>query len=405
MKKDISSRLSHKSPYGGIATNRSQQLDLLIVVDQMLTGFDSKWVNTLYLDKIIDYESIIQAFSRTNRLFGPDKPFGVIRYYRKPHTMKRNVDAAVKLYSGDKPIGLFADQLPRNLERLNDCFTEINAIFSAAGIADFAKLPDDLAARAAFAKQFNQFSAILEAAKIQGFTWDKTVYEFDTEPKQLIAVAITKLQYLTLLQRYKELGAGGGGAGESIPFDIDSHITEIDTGKIDADYMNSRFAKYLKELQSGDGPSKDATLAELHRSFTSLSQEDQRFAEIFLHDIQRGEVQIDPARTFRDYLVAYRVRANKNDIAAIVAALGVDPEKLTALMETHVTEVNINEYGRFDDLRRTIDAQLAKDHFERVEGRPLPMFKINIRAVNLLRDFLVRGVLSLSGVSSDIPSS
>ena len=53
----------------------------------MLTGFDSKWVNTLYLDKIIDYESIIQAFSRTNRLFGPDKPFGVIRYYRKPYTM------------------------------------------------------------------------------------------------------------------------------------------------------------------------------------------------------------------------------------------------------------------------------------------------------------------------------
>ena len=76
-----------QKPYGSISTNRSQQLDLLIVVDQMLTGFDSKWVNTLYLDKIIDYESIIQAFSRTNRLFGPDKPFGVIRYYRKPHTM------------------------------------------------------------------------------------------------------------------------------------------------------------------------------------------------------------------------------------------------------------------------------------------------------------------------------
>ena len=97
MKKDISSRLSHKSPYGGIATNRSQQLDLLIVVDQMLTGFDSKWVNTLYLDRIIDYESIIQAFSRTNRLFGPDKPFGVIRYYRKPYTMHGFIEAAVKL--------------------------------------------------------------------------------------------------------------------------------------------------------------------------------------------------------------------------------------------------------------------------------------------------------------------
>jgi hypothetical protein len=63
----------------------------------------------------------------------------------------------VKLYSGDKPVGLFADQLPRNLERLNHCFTQISAIFSAAGIADFAKLPDDLTARAAFAQQFNRF--------------------------------------------------------------------------------------------------------------------------------------------------------------------------------------------------------------------------------------------------------
>ena len=404
-KKDLAARLAHKAPYIRVEAEPVKRLDLLIVVNQMLTGFDSKWVNTLYCDKLLEYENIIQAFSRTNRLFGPDKPFGTIRYYRKPYTMKRNVDAAVKLYSGDKPIGLFADQLPRNLERLNDCFTEISAIFSAAGITDFAKLPDDLATRAAFARQFNRFSAILEATKIQGFTWEKSVYGFDTEPTQSIAVAITELQYLTLLQRYKELGAGGGAAGESIPFDIDSHITEIDTGRIDADYMNSRFAKYLRELQSGDGMSKEATLAELHRSFTSLSQEDQKFAEIFLHDIQRGDVRIDPSRTFQDYLVAYKARAKKKDVAAIVAALGLDPKKLVTLMETHVTEVNINEYGRFDDLRGTIDSQRAKDHFERVEGRPLPMFKINIRAANLLKDFLIRGVLSLSGMSSDTSSS
>ena len=401
-KKDLAARLAHKAPYIRVEAEPEKRLDLLIVVNQMLTGFDSKWVNTLYCDKLLEYENIIQAFSRTNRLFGPDKPFGTVRYYRKPHTMKRNVDAAVKLYSGDKPIGLFADQLPRNLERLNDCFTEISAIFSAAGIADFAKLPDDLAARAAFAKQFNQFSAILEAAKIQGFTWDKSLYEFNTEPKQTITVAITQQQYLTLLQRYKELGAGGGSAGESIPFDIDSHITEIDTGKIDADYMNSRFAKYLKVLQSGDGPAKEATLAELHRSFTSLSQEDQRFAEIFLHDIQRGDVQIDPDRTFRDYLVDYKARAKNKEFEAVVATLGVDPVKLAALMDAHVNEVSLNEYGRFDDLRATADPQRAKAYFERIEGTPLPMFKVNIKAANLLRDFLIRGVPPLCDAESDV---
>lgn len=102
-KKDVALRLAHKDPYKHIENTPEKQLDLLVVVDQMLTGFDSKWVNTLYLDKLMQNEGIIQAFSRTNRLFGPEKPFGTIRYYRKPHTMARNIESAFKLYSGDKP--------------------------------------------------------------------------------------------------------------------------------------------------------------------------------------------------------------------------------------------------------------------------------------------------------------
>lgn len=389
-KTDLAARLAHKKPYQRIEAEPSKQLDLLIVVNQMLTGFDSKWVNTLYLDKLLEYENIIQAFSRTNRLFGPDKPFGTIRYFRKPHTMARNVAAAVKLYSGDRPIGLFADRLPSNLERMNASFVEISAIFSAAGITDFMKLPEDASARAAFAKEFNQFNAILEAAKIQGFTWEQSVYEFGEDPSTQVQLAISHHQYLTLLQRYKELGTGGGGVGGGVPFDINSHITEIDTGKIDADYMNSRFEKYLKVLQSGDAQAEDDTLAELHRSFTSLSQEDQKIAEIFLHDIQRGDVQIDPKRSFRDYLTQYKADAVDKEVAAIVACLGVDAAKLIALMNTHVTDANLNEFGRFDDLRGTVDQQKAKAHFESEEGQPLPIFKVNIKASNLLKDFLLR---------------
>jgi len=286
----------------------------------MLTGYDSAWVNTLYLDKLLEWEA------RTNRLFGPDKPFGTIRYYRKPHTMKRNVAAAVKLYSGDKPIGLFADRLPINLERMNASFAEIAAIFDAAGITDFMRLPEDLAERAAFAKQFKRFSAVLEAARIQGFTWEQSLYKND-ETGETVELVLTQHQYLTLLQRYKELGAGSTASSESIPFDIDSHITEIDTGKIDTDYMNTRFAKYLKELQSGDAQAKEATLAELHRSFSSLSQEQQKLAEIFLHDIQRGDVEIDPSRTFREYLTTYQAAAKNKEVAAIVNHLGVDAVK------------------------------------------------------------------------------
>lgn len=394
-KKDLAARLAHKAPYIRIEAEPEKRLDLLIVVNQMLTGFDSKWVNTLYLDKLLEYENIIQAFSRTNRLFGPDKPFGTIRYYRKPHTMQRNVEAAVKLYSGDKPIGLFADRLPMNVERLNASFVEITAIYDAAGIPDFSKLPDDPAARAAFAKQFNQFIAFLEAAKVQGFTWDKSVYESSEEPGVEARLAITQHEYLTLLQRYKELGMGSGSGGESIPFEINSHITEIDTGKIDADYMNSRFEKYLKVLQGGDEQAKETTLSELHRSFTSLSQEEQRIAEIFLHDIQRGDVQIDPHRTFREYLTDYLGKAKNQKIDVLVALLGVDKTKLTALMNSHVTEANLNEYGRFDDLKETVDKQKAKTYFEALEGKTLPAFRVNIKVASLLQKFILEDEFKL----------
>jgi type I restriction enzyme R subunit len=388
-KKDLAARLAHKAPYIRIEAEPDRRLDLLIVVNQMLTGFDSKWVNTLYLDKLLTYENIIQAFSRTNRLFGPDKPFGTIRYYRKPHTMTRNVAAAVKLYSGDRPIGLFADRLPDNLARLNVCFAEISAVFDAAGIKDFTKLPDDLTARAAFAKSFQEFNKVLEAAKIQGFTWEKTIYRFD-DPNRTIELDVSQHQYLALVQRYKELGRGGGNAGEAIPFEIDSHITEIDTGKIDADYMNSRFEKYLKVLQTGNEQSKEATLGELHRSFSSLSQEEQKIAEIFLHDIQRGDVNIDAQRTFRDYLADYSSKAKNHQIDMLVDALGVNKEKLVALMNTHVTELNLNEFGRFDDLKATVDRQKAKIYFEGLEGKELALFRINIRIEKLLRDFIIR---------------
>ena len=129
MKKDIQLRLAHKRPYERIERMPEEQLDLLIVVDQMLTGFDSKWLNVLYLDKVLRYESIIQAFSRTNRLFGPEKPFGSIKYYRAPYTMEQNIHAAVKLYSGDKPLGMFA-VADKNLGEHECSFCEIKNLLS-----------------------------------------------------------------------------------------------------------------------------------------------------------------------------------------------------------------------------------------------------------------------------------
>ncbi|EPC4112419.1 type I restriction endonuclease subunit R [Enterobacter roggenkampii] len=395
-KKDVAARLAHKKPYTRIVIEPDKQLDVLIVVDQMLTGYDSKWVNTLYLDKVLKYENIIQAFSRTNRLFGPDKPFGTIRYYRKPHTMKRNIDAAVKLYSGDKPIVLFVNRLPNNIERMNASFVEISTIFDDAGIDDFKQLPADLSERATFAKYFQEFNSFLEAARIQGFTWEQTEYKYEDDPTRTVTINILHQQYLTLLQRYKELAKSGDGIGrDSIPFDIDSHISEIDTGKIDADYMNSRFKKYIKVLQDSNHEVREATLSELQRSFSSLSQDEQKIAEIFLRDIQRGDIEIEPTRSFRDYLTDYQAQAKNAEIETIIKFLGVNADKLITLMNTRTTEANLNAYGRFDELKATVDKKKAKAYFEALEGQVIPPYKVNIKAAELLSDFIIQGGFEL----------
>ena len=317
-KKDVSARLAHKKPYERVKPEK--QLNLLIVVNQMLTGFDSKWINTLYLDKVLVYQNLIQAFSRTNRLFNiNEKPFGTIRYYRMPHTMKRNIEDAVRLYSGDRPQGLFADHLPENVTHMNVTFVDMRDIFINAGIADMDRLPEDIPAKAKFAKLFREFSTYLQAARIQGFRWDQREYSAKMDPEdernnETIKLIPTEEQYEILLQRYKELRTGGGGDGDPDPevtFPIDPYLTEQNTGVIDNDYMNSRFEKYKKQLTDPNIDPKDLenTLEELHKSFAFLSQEDQKFANLFLHDVQTGDAHLEPGKSFHDYIVEYAKNA------------------------------------------------------------------------------------------------
>jgi type I restriction enzyme R subunit len=392
-KKDIASRLAHKEPYLRIETSREKQIDLLIVVDQMLTGFDSKWINTLYLDKVLHYENIIQAFSRTNRLFGPDKPFGTIRYYRLPHSMERYINDAIKLYSGDKPIGLFVEHLDTNLNSMNFVFEQITQLFQTAGIDNFERLPDDLSERGRFAILFKNFNNYLEAAKIQGFNWSKLEYVFRKgKDKVTIEMALDENIYLILALRYKELfNTGVGGGGGDVPYEIEGYLTEIDTAKIDSDYMNSRFDKYIKELRKGDVDPTELqnTLDELYKSFATLTQEEQKYANLFIRDVQNGVAKLESGKTFREYITEYEFNAKNDQIKKISTLLGLDESKLRALMLSGVTEVNINEYGRFDELKNTVVQNKAKEFFEKLEGTTIPLFRVNIRVHNLLLKFII----------------
>lgn len=392
MKKDIQSRLAHKRPYERIAYSPDEQIDLLIVVDQMLTGYDSKWINVLYLDKILRYESIIQAFSRTNRLFGPDKPFGSIRYYRAPYTMERNINEAVKVYSGDKPLGMFVIKLDKNIQNMNYVFGQIKNLFVMAGIYGFEKLPEETSERGQFAKLFNEFNGYLEAAKVQGFLWDKTFNNKDTGEEW--TVDLDERTYLILVQRYKELG-GSGGLGSSgnddVPYDLKGYITTIDTGDIDADYMNSRFEKFTKALDGNNPEDREIAKAELHKTFATLTQEEQKYANIFLHDMEAGDVVIENQKTLRDYINEYMATAKNDQIHRLAIVLGLDESLLRDMMALRLDEASINAFGNLDHLKATVDKAKAKAYFETISGVKITMPKVNIQIDKLLRNFIITG--------------
>lgn len=404
MKGDIADRLAHKKAYKLIERTPEMQIDLLIVVDQMLTGFDSKWINTLYMDKMLRYENIIQAFSRTNRLFGIQKPFGTIRYYRRPHTMEKYVQKAVKLYSGDKPLALFVEKLNKNLERLNALYRSIKEVFEDAGISDFMCLPKEISECKKFAKLFRKQDYCLEAAYIQGFQWSKTDYSFTdpvTNKTSMVHVELDEQTYLVLLIRYNELfGCGGGGSGTNaeVPYDIPGFPMPIETGTIDNEYMNSRFEKFKKILGQGGsaGAALERAKEELHKTFATLTQEEQKYANIFLNDILRGDVNPGADKTFRDYITEYMAKAQDDRIHRFAAVFGLDETLLRGMMSHRVTEGNINDFGRFDELKATADKKKAKAYFESESHTPVPPPKVTMKLDKILRDFIINGGFDLS---------
>lgn len=391
-KKDVAKRLAHKAPYQHL--EKEKRLDLLIVVTQMLTGYDSKWVNTLYVDKILYYVDIIQAFSRTNRLFGPEKPFGIIKYFTRPNLMAKNIEDALELYV-DQPLSVFTDKLEANLENINKEFRTIDQLFKAEGIEYYDRLPQAEASRKKFAKEFCEMTKHLEAAKMQGFTWDKDTYEFEhTNGWGTIKMEFDEQTYNILLQRYRELfekGTGGGGGDDDDVYQLEAYITETGAGTIDADYINSKFIRFIKYLYTSGSDSEmvKTTLQDLHKAFASLSQRDQRTALTIIHDIQSGDLHLKADKTIYDYINDYQKRECDQQVYTLSEATGLNIDKLKKLVNKDVNEQNINEQGRFDDLMDTLDKAKAVEFLKKVTGKEIKKMFVMANISNIIRRFIL----------------
>ena len=131
------------------------------------------------------------------------------------------------------------------------------------------------------------------------------------------------------------------------------------------------------------------------KTFAMLTQEEQKYANLFLHDMQRGEVEVTSGKTLRDYINAYAAKAKNDQIHRVSVCLGVDENKLRRMMELKLNESNLNEFGRYDELKQTIDKGKAKAYFEARKGRKIIPPKVMMKADMLLRRFILSGGFDL----------
>lgn len=158
---DVQQRIKdQKFPNADLPKRGREKLDIVIVVDMLLTGFDSKYLNTLYVDKNLKHHGLIQAFSRTNRVLNDTKPYGHILDFRGQQDA---VDAAIALFSGAKvekarEIWL-VDKAPVVIDKLRAAKADLDIFLKSQGLAgkpeDVTQLKGD-DARAAFIKHFKE---------------------------------------------------------------------------------------------------------------------------------------------------------------------------------------------------------------------------------------------------------
>lgn len=410
-KGDLMDRLAHKGAYRRIDGKPEARLDICIVVDQLLTGYDSHWVRTLFLDKYLTHERIIQAFSRTNRLLDDDKAFGMIRYYRKPNSMRRNIEYAIRKYSGGEEVDVIVKPVTAHVREANEALAEIRAVFAAEGIDDMSRLPESDEAVAKFVKEVNRLMGAVRAATAQGFALaDGHAVRLDEGTGEVLDETMSDVDegtLRTLLARYGEVETKRGNpAGEVPPFEVSASISQIAAEKIDADYIDKMFHDYIAAVGAG-APSEEqqAALNALHNEFPKLSREDQLIADQLITEIQSGTFEVREGWRFSDYVNREKTRRDDACLAEICGALGCDAAIARELRSSGVAEERIDDFGRYSALRATVDRHVARGALEAIAGVRVRGKDVMRVADALLRAYILEGAFDVRERVADILSA
>ena len=286
---NLNKRLARKDPK---YKSRNEQLDLVIVVDRLLTGFDAPCMSTIFIDRQpMGPHDLIQAFSRTNRIFDKNKAYGQIVTFQAPKLFKESVDNAVKLYSA----GSTEEALVAEWDEVEPAFRKALAALRVSAETPEEVVPMSLKEKKVFVKMFQIFDRLF--AQLKSFT--------KYEDSMLDDYGITEEEYdkyagvyKNALEEIKIAEGEGDDPGKESPeetIDVDYQLMAYSNTKIDYEYIINLIQNIVTPNEDTEDVSpeeRQKQIDEVKQYVEEMQKDNPKVAEIMfqlINEIEQDE--------------------------------------------------------------------------------------------------------------------
>lgn len=308
------------------------KIDIVIVVDMLLTGFDSKYLNTLYVDKNLKHHGLIQAFSRTNRVLNDTKPWGNILDFRG---QRKPVEAAIKLFSGKKDEARareiwLVDAAPKVIEKLQTAITNLDAFMKKQGLECAPEQVSNLKGDTARAEFINHFKEV-QRYKTQLDQYTDLTEESKQKVEQLIPETTLrgfKGQYLQTAQDLKNK-QGNTGGDDGVLGQLDFEFVLFATDMIDYDYIMGLIAKSTQTTNSKQKMTRQQLIEVISANAKLMEERDDIVA--YINSLPTG-VSLDE-KQIREGYQAFKAEKSNKELATIANKHGLALEALKTFVD------------------------------------------------------------------------
>ncbi len=349
---DVQRRIKDQK-YSNKDVPHREKIDVTIVVDMLLTGFDSKYLNTLYVDKNLKYHGLIQAFSRTNRVLNDTKPYGNILDFR---LQQDNVNEAIALFSGKddnnakeiwliEPAPIMIDKYKEAVQKLGAFMEEQNLVNEPQEVYN---LKGD-AARIAFVKNFKEVQRL--KTQLDQYT---DLNEEQIRQIETILPTETLLEFRSsYIETAKQLRAIQQGEGNNAPEEIqqlDFEFVLFASAIIDYDYIIKLTAENLGKKPSKQKMTKEQIKSLLKSNSNLMEEEEDLTAYIDSLDWDKGQNEEELKKGYE----IFKDNKYNKEIASIAQKNGLETDVLKSFVQDIINRM-IFDGEKLTDLLESLD--------------------------------------------------